>query len=79
MNNAQHTPPLDRYQRENAIRLVDGYFLPSPCKPGGAQVEFERAKAECAAQLRKQTAQIESLTWEQFNARAAIAAARGQA
>ena len=68
---------LDRYQLQHAIEKVDGYFSPCPSRPGGPAAEFERARAECAANFRARATEIESLTWEQFKARAAIAQSTG--
>lgn len=57
---------MNRYELQNAIEKVDGYFLPSPSKPGGNTVEFERAKNECLYHLRVQIDNIRALSFEQF-------------
>lgn len=57
---------MNRYQLQNAIEKVDGYFLPSPSKPGGNPAEFERAKTECLYHLQTQINNIQALSFEQF-------------
>lgn len=57
---------MNRYQLQNAIEKVDGYFLPSPTKLGGYPTEFERAKTECLYHLRAQIDNIQALSFEQF-------------
>lgn len=62
------SPLDDRYQRDNAIRHVSGYYLPRPHEEAlGMQGEaFRRAKAECLSALRVQISAIESLTKVDF-------------
>lgn len=57
---------MNRYQIQNAVRLVEGYFLPRPHEGGGGVEAFERAKAECVAVLSVQIKNIETLKQEQF-------------
>ena len=57
---------MNRYQIENAAYKIDGYYSPCPSKPGGNAAEFERARQECIKHLRRQLADVESLTLEQF-------------
>lgn len=57
---------MNRYQLQNAIEKGDGYFLPSPTKPGGYPAEFERARKECLHHLQAQINNIQALSFEQF-------------
>lgn len=56
---------LSRYDKENAVMKIDGYFLMlhSTIKPSS---EFERAKAECLSHLMRQISTVESLSFEEF-------------
>jgi hypothetical protein len=53
-----------RYAKQNAVRQVLDYYLPSPHEAAlGKQPEaLERAKAECAAAYRRMAANVEALT-----------------
>ncbi|WP_018984055.1 hypothetical protein [Salinimonas chungwhensis] len=57
---------MDRYRLGNAKNLIDGYFSPSPSKPGGKSEEFKRAQSECLANLQKQLQDVQSVTESQF-------------
>ena len=59
---------FNKYEIENAASKIDGYYSPSPTKPGGPGVEFERAKAECLVHLRRALACAEALTVDEFMA-----------
>ncbi|MBD3587512.1 hypothetical protein HHX48_17370 [Salinimonas sp. HHU 13199] len=50
----------------NAKNLIDGYFSPSPSKPGGKSEELKRAQRECLANLQKQLQYVQSVTESQF-------------
>ena len=56
---------MNRYEKENAIMKVDGYFLMigPTVKP---TEEFERAKAECLVHLQRQIDTIKALSFEDF-------------
>lgn len=56
---------LSRYEKENAVMKIDGYFLMlhPTTKPLD---EFERAKDECLLHLKRQINTIESLSFEEF-------------
>ena len=58
---------MNRYELANAKHLVEGYYFPCISKSGTNKDEFERARSECVANLKKQLKQVESLTIEQFN------------
>lgn len=59
---------LGRYDKENAIRQVRDYYMPSPHEEAlGKQSEaLERAKSECAAAYRLMAEKIEALTFADF-------------
>jgi len=56
---------MNRYEKENAVMKVDGYFLMigPTAKPS---TEFERAKAECLVHLQRQIESIKELSFEDF-------------
>lgn len=56
----------DKYARRSVAELINGYFLPSPTKPGGEAAEFARAKAECIAAQRHRIEIAESLTLDEL-------------
>ena len=58
----------EQQELEKACHRVDGYFFPSPSKPGGNRREFERAKEELLTNLRADLAWAESLEFDQFAA-----------
>ncbi len=62
---------LNRYELQNSIDKVYGYFLPSPMQnvglAGGLDAAFVSAQAECVRHLEAQIANIKSLTFEQFS------------
>lgn len=56
---------MNRYEKENAVMRVDGYFLMlssviKPCE------EFERAKKECLVHLQRQLETVQNLSFEDF-------------
>ena len=55
---------MDRYEFENAVELVDGYYS----KPLNQDVraEFERARTECIKNLLKRIENVKELTFIQF-------------
>lgn len=59
---------MDRYKLANAIDKVRGYFLPKPHEntPEWRERAFRRAKNECLQALRNQIADIDALTWPQY-------------
>lgn len=57
---------MNRYELQNAVEKVDGYFLPCPSKSGGNPAEFERARNECLHHLKAQINNIQALSFEQF-------------
>jgi hypothetical protein len=57
---------MTRWEIKNATEKIDGYFLPSPTKPGGMRLAFERAKRDCINRLEDQTRYTNELTYEQF-------------
>jgi len=60
------TTATDRYTAERTVRSIDGYFFPSPTKPGGDLAEFKRAQAECASHLRAHADSVCAMTFEEF-------------
>ncbi|GEA09170.1 hypothetical protein KUL42_39310 [Alteromonas sp. KUL42] len=60
---------MNQYELANAKRLIDGYYLTSPSKPGTNADEFERAKRECVSILEKQLNNVKSLSVNQFFAK----------
>jgi hypothetical protein len=57
---------MNQYELANAKHLIDGYYLPSPSKPGANVDEFERAKRECVNNLEKQLNHVKSVSVNQF-------------
>lgn len=59
---------MNRYELENAINDIDGYFLPRPHEDGNKrEIEaFNRAKAEVLKNLERKMACIASVSVEQF-------------
>ena len=59
---------MNRYEKENASRLVQGYWLPHPAEDAADQFQpaFIRAKTEALAALRATIQAIETLTFEDF-------------
>jgi hypothetical protein len=59
---------MNRYRLTNAIDKVRGYFLPRPHEntPEWRERAFRRAKNECLQALRNQIADIDALTWPQY-------------
>jgi len=49
---------MTRYQIENAVHKINGYYLPNKT--------FEEAKKELLKNLKKEMKQIESITLDQF-------------
>lgn len=56
---------MNRYEKENAVMKIDGYFLMvgPTVKPAD---EFERAKVECLVHLQRQIESIKELSFEDF-------------
>lgn len=55
---------MDRYQVENAVYKVDGYYIPRTME--APEATFQRARTDCLNELRKEIAFLEQLTHEQF-------------
>lgn len=55
---------MNEHERQNAVEKIDGYFFPRPNEGGAAA--FERAQAECLMHLRRQLANVEAVTLQQF-------------
>lgn len=55
---------MDRYEVENAVYKVDGYFIPRTQEKTDAT--FQRARSDCLDALKKEVAFLEQLTYEQF-------------
>jgi hypothetical protein len=60
-------PAPSRHEIAIAASKIDGYFMPSPSKPGGREQEFERARAECLKNLLVQLEHVRGLTYEKFH------------
>jgi non-ribosomal peptide synthetase component F len=56
---------IDRYELQNTVDKVDGYFIRRPLE--AVEPAFVRAKAECLTHLRRQIECIEALTIDQFS------------
>jgi len=56
---------MTQIQRENAIHRIRGYFLPKPGESNEAA--FARAKEETLTNMRRDVADVEAVTPEQFN------------
>ena len=59
---------MNRYDLENTVNVIDGYFLPRPHEDGNCgEIEaFNRAKAEALVNLQRRIALLESMSVEQF-------------
>ncbi len=58
------TPALNRYEHDNAKRLIEGYMVPSRAHPQESrQQQFDRAKSELIAQLERQLEQVKSFSY----------------
>jgi hypothetical protein len=59
---------MNRYELENTVNAIDGYFLPRPHEEGNkGEIEaFNRAKAEVLLHLQRKMAFIQSLSVEKF-------------
>lgn len=57
---------MNRFELENAVHKVEGYDLQLRMPRQPRSVEFATAKEECLANLRRQLAEVESLTFEQY-------------
>ena len=55
---------LNQYELANAVERIDGYYLPRALH--SHEECFNKAKAECVANMRKALEQTESITFEQF-------------
>lgn len=61
-------PPANRYEFENAVNRIEGYFLPKPHERGnqGEIDAFDRAKTECLFHLERALSCTRYLSLEQF-------------
>jgi hypothetical protein len=68
VGSVDHNCSMNRYELENTINTIDGYFLPRPHEEGNkGEVEaFNRAKAEVLLHLQRKMACIQSLSVEKF-------------
>jgi hypothetical protein len=59
---------MNRYDLENTVNVIDGYFFPRPHEDGNCgEIEaFNRAKAEALVNLQRRIALLESMSVEQF-------------
>jgi len=59
---------MNRYELENTVNIIDGYFLPRPHEEGNkGEIEaFNRAKAEVLLHLQRKMECIQSLSVEKF-------------
>ena len=57
---------MNQYQQQNAIRLIDGYYIPAA--QDTPSETFEQAKAETIINLQKTIETLQDITEEQFNA-----------
>ena len=55
----------DYYTRRQVAEAIEGYFLPSPSKPGGDNAEFNRARAEYVSVMKARIEIAESLTFNE--------------
>lgn len=55
---------MDRYQVENAVYKLDGYYLPRTME--APESSFQRARVDCLNALKNEIAFLEQLTYEQF-------------
>lgn len=56
---------MDRYQRDNAAHKIDGYYVATMEKKNAQEV-FYNARLQCAAQLRRDLADVEAMLFEEF-------------
>ncbi len=59
---------MNRYDLENTVNIIDGYFFPRPHEDGnrGEIESFNRAKAEALVNLQRRIALLESMSVEKF-------------
>lgn len=55
---------MDRYEKENAILLIEGYFLRSPTK--NPEHSFQKAKEETLANLLGSIRNVQEITSDMF-------------